>query len=323
MSVIHIIHIIIIQMSEKIVFPQSLRKKEYETSKSKNISTRPKKKDDTTDDTAKKSDTVINIKQKNKPDDSESDHSDTVIQINQNKMKKADDDSEENKPKDITQIETDGEWNYKIVLLLQKIGKKTMGYRWMHDQESKNNNDQDGRYMIADIVLKLINGLLTGSSMASLVSNPDIADNIIVLYILTALALIIELASGVITAIRESNNFADTAIKHNYAATKFSEINLDIQNQLSLNLKDRDTDKDFLKNIIKKYNDLIMIVPQISEEVKNTYIASSDENDIYNPIIVGDYNNIQIIDKKEEIETNDTDRKVKSDYEINRWLQHF
>lgn len=28
-------------------------------------------------------------------------------------------------------------WNYKIVLLLRKIGRKTTGYRWMHEQESK------------------------------------------------------------------------------------------------------------------------------------------------------------------------------------------
>ena len=30
-----------------------------------------------------------------------------------------------------------GPWNYKILLLLRKIGKKTMGYRWMHEQDTQ------------------------------------------------------------------------------------------------------------------------------------------------------------------------------------------
>ena len=228
-------------------------------------------------------------------------------------------------------------WNYRIVLFLQKLGKKTMGYRWMHDQECQNNENEESKYLITEVALTALIDILTGSTLIGLISSIGQETNITLLICLTVATLIIQLVQAVIKGIRETSNFQENASKHNYAATKFSEVNLDIQNQLSLNIKDRDTDKDFIKNIISKFNDLTLIVPKVSQEVKNKYIEASEENDVYNTMLVGDYGNIQIIEKnkkvneKENEEPEENDDNInsiktntsKSQYEINRWLSHF
>lgn len=256
-------------------------------------------------------------------------NSETVIHIEGGKQKDDDSISEEKEiameiKGDITNLDTNGSWNYKIVLLLQKIGKRTMGYRWMHDQESQNNDAQDNKYMIAQIVLNVLNAVISGSIMVTLIYAANLQNDLTTLYILTAITLALQIASGVVTGIRESSDFSETSIKHNYAAIKFGELNLDIQNQFSLNIDARDTDKDFLKNIIKRYNDLNMTSPKISDDVKQKYVASDEDNDVYNPIIVGDYNNIQMSDKKNDrMQDDDIEKGSKSKYEIERWLSRF
>jgi len=251
-------------------------------------------------------------------------NSETVIHIEGGKKKDDKTNSEEKEPlvekKENIQQNT-GIWNYKIMLLLQKIGKKTMGYRWMHDQESKIISALAKKYMIADVILKVITGLLTGSTIGTLVTG---SDNTTILYIFTAISLAFQLATGVITAIRETNDYSSIASQHIAAAAKFGEINMEIQNQFALDIDDRELDKEFLSTTIKKFNDLNGSIPPISESIKKKFIASDEDNEIYNPIIVGDYNNIQINDKKNDNkEEDDIEKGSKSKYEIDRWLSRF
>jgi hypothetical protein len=269
---------------------------------------------------------------KNSKDDDEdideSNKDDIKIQIDSNTTQK---EEWEEKTKITINDNDTNPWNYRIILLLQKIGKKAMGYRWMHDQEVQNNEGEESKYLTIEVVLTAVNDMITGSSLISLIYGINANANITVLIGLTIASLTVELVYAVIKGIRETSCFAEYATKHNYAETRFSEINLEIQNQLSLNIKDRDTDKDFLKNIIKKFNDLILIVPKITQDVRNKYIEASEDNDVYNTMLVGDYGNIQIVVDKNKKDENEADEETtepsknisKSQYEINRWLQNF
>jgi len=250
------------------------------------------------------------------------DNSETVINIPNKNDDDADSENNEKeslKEKNVEMQHNSGPWNYRMLLLLQKIGKKTMGFRWMHDQESKINNTVNKKYMIADIVLKVITGLLTGSTIGTLVTG---SNNSIVLYIFTGISLAFQLVAGIITAIRESNDYGNVATQHNSAAAKFGEINLEIQYQLSLDIEDREQDKDFLRNTVDKFNNLKGSIPPISETVKKKFIASDEDNEIYNPIIIGDYDHIQL-DKKNEHRKIDEETGSKTKYEIDRWLSRF
>ncbi|QKF94129.1 hypothetical protein QKU48_gp0671 [Fadolivirus algeromassiliense] len=222
-------------------------------------------------------------------------------------------------------------WNYKIVLLLQKIGKKSMGYRWMHDQESQLNETKNLRFLIVEVVLLSIMGCLTGSQMIGLLASSGLSDDKTTQIVVSAITILFVLILAIIKGIRETSKFNDNAQRHTEAARKFSEISLDIQNQLSLNIDDRDTDKDFLNSIISKFNDTMSSAPKISQDVQNRLVEASEEHDVYNPLVIGDYGNIQIVMDKENIEdanqeekdTEDDSYKKKSQYQVDRWLRHF
>ena len=246
----------------------------------------------------------------------------------------------------------DEPWNYKILLLLIKIGKKTMGFRWMHDQESLSNEKSDTKYSIIELILLALLGSITSGEFIGLVSESGLHNNKVAMVVITSMEIILILVYSIIKGIREKSDFDKNKFQHNYAATKFGEINLNIQNQLSLSIRDRDQDKDFLKNIIKTFNDLMLTVPKISAKVKATYIESTKENDIYNPIIIDSSNALQsFIDKTKSSEysngnangngnsnengtvngtvngNNGSNSKDNIDsrykYQIDRWLQHF
>lgn len=193
----------------------------------------------------------------------------------------------------------------------------------MHDQEFKIKNAVNRKYMIADIVFKVITGILTGSTIASLVSNSNYTSDMTFIYIFTGISLVFQLVSGVLTGIRETSDFNGIALQHSSASSKFGEINLNIQEQLALNIDDRDPDKEFLNTTIKSFNDIYGSVPPIGEKTKQKYIASDEDNEIYNPIIVGDYNNLQLVDKKNDSKKDDDDTGAKAKYEIDRWLSRF
>lgn len=219
-------------------------------------------------------------------------------------------------------------WNYKILLLLRKIGKKTMGYRWMHEQESQYNEDMETKLTIYEIVILSLLGIVTCGEFVGFIIDLGLDNNRIIYIVLTSFQLLFLCVSGIIKGYKEANKFSTNQTDHNYAASKFGEINLNIQNQLSLNLSDRDRDKDFLKNIIKNFNDIMFLAPKIREEVKKKYLEEADENNIFNPI-TEDINTLQVVVIKDELEDEKKNDKLideinlKSKYQIDRWLQHF
>ena len=68
-------------------------------------------------------------------------------------------------------------WNYKILLLLRKIGKKTMGYRWMHEQESKYYNKIHNRITIIEMLMIAFLGTITGGGFVNFIVNSDFSGN--------------------------------------------------------------------------------------------------------------------------------------------------
>lgn len=246
-----------------------------------------------------------------------------------------DDDKKPSEKKEIINICSESDdskpWNYKFLIFLRKIGKKTMGYRWMHDQEAQYNEDTNSKYTITEIIILSFIGIISGGELLGLIFNSGLGDNKIALIVLTCVQLVVLFGYSVIKGIRETSEFDKNVFQHNYASSKFGEINLSIQNQLTLNIKDRDTDKDFLKNIIKSFNDLLYIVPKIRKSIKDKYIEGSEDNDMFNPLITDENGNIKIV--IHDGTTNLNDSKTKSDdvntldsknkYQIDRWLQHF
>jgi hypothetical protein len=101
---------------------------------------------------------------------------------------------------------------------------------------------------------------------------------------------------------------------------------------LSINIDDREKDRDFLKNTIKSFNDLLYLAPKIRIETKSEYIENSEENDVFNPI-TDNHGNIQIViqhdEHKPDQDKNNTQNQqvakkvdLQSKYQFDRWLNH-
>lgn len=214
-------------------------------------------------------------------------------------------------------------WNYKILLLLRKIGKKTMGYRWMHEQDTKYYTKLNDRYNIYERLILAFIATITGAGFVSFLSGANLQNNKTIYIVISIIQLVAIFFAAIIKEYRYVNNYEEYKNDHSMAAVKNAEINLDIQYQLSLNVQERDADKYFLSNIIKRFNDVLYQAPKIREETKKKYLEESEDNDMFNPIITDDNGILQIVvhDKDEMKDKQNTDSKMK--YQIDRWLQNF
>ncbi|XWV25129.1 hypothetical protein QJ856_gp0647 [Tupanvirus deep ocean] len=231
-----------------------------------------------------------------------------------------------NKPQD-----DDEPWNYKILLLLKKVGKKTMGYRWMHEQDAQYYDKMNTRFGTYEMLILAFLGTITGAGFVNFIAGTGLQDNKIVYIVITVTQLVTVFIAAIIKGYSNVNNYEKNKADHFLAALKNAELNLNIQYQLSLNIKDRDNDKLFLKNVVKNFNDILFLAPPIRESTKKRYMEESNDNDMFNPIIFdGDGLQIIVHDPTNETKNNivlnqktniANDSKMK--YQIDRWLQHF
>lgn len=216
-----------------------------------------------------------------------------------------------------------GTWNYRMLSLLKKIGEKSMGYRWMHDQEVLFYENLNSIYSKIELILLAILGTITSSLFIGLLSNIGLEKNHFVMIIITSLELLLLLCYSIVKGFHNPE-YSKHIFNHNNVGAKFNTINLDIQEQLSLEIQDREVDKIFLKRIIKLYNELMEISPKIRKQTMNKYIVATKNFDIYKPLIADGF---EIID----IENNNLNNKEqggmnldeKNNYQIERWLKHF
>lgn len=227
-------------------------------------------------------------------------------------------------------------WNNRIKLLLKKLGEKSMGYRWMHDQENIHYLKIDEIVNFVQITIGAILTILNSSGLVSLYTNNDH----IVIFTLTLSNLVLSAILTIIIGIREKSDYRSIAQNHRDTAYRFTLIYHSIQEQLSLNIKDRHSDKVFMSEKIKEYNDLMQSKQNIRKKIVDKYICETKNTNIYKPVIMAEFENIDIdVDNDVSIDvdniTSDHDREQKNkqknnpkntskqnkiNYEINRWL---
>jgi len=235
-------------------------------------------------------------------------------------------------------------WNDKIQLLLKRIGEKSSGYRWMHDQEEQFYEKLNFWFKIIEIILLAIIGTVTSGEFVGLLADANLRENIVILMIVTSIQLVIIFLLTIVIGIKEFGQFSDKMFDHSNNSTKFNEIVLNIRTQLSFNIDDRENDNAFLKEIIKSYNDLMSVSHKIRKRTQKRYIKATENQDIYRPLVVGNFDNIEIIiderhynnvelnsqesnsgelNSGEVSNNNNEGNNYKAQYEINRWLKAF
>src|SRR5438445_11130919 len=79
----------------------------------------------------------------------------------------------QNNNHDANNLNCDDPWNYKILLLLKKIGTKTMGYRWMHEREAEYYENINTKFGIYEMSIMTILGIITGTEFINFVNESD------------------------------------------------------------------------------------------------------------------------------------------------------
>jgi hypothetical protein len=227
-------------------------------------------------------------------------------------------------------------WNNRIKLLLKKLGEKSMGYRWMHDQENIHYLKIDEIVNFVQLSINAILTILNSAGLVSLYTNNDY----IVIFVLTLTNLVLSAISTIMSGIREKSDYRTIAQNHRDTAYRFTLIYHSIQEQLSLDIKDRQSDKVFMSEKIKEYNDLMQSKQIIRQKIVDKYICETKNTNIYKPVIMTEFENIDIDvdndvsvdvinvvsdrnseqnrEQKNNIKKSSKQNKI--NYEINRWI---
>lgn len=227
-------------------------------------------------------------------------------------------------------------WNKRMRLLLKKIGERSMGYRWMHNQEVRYNNRRNYAYTLVNKLLLTIIGTLNAVEFMAFLSDSGAVNNPEIMISVVAIQLLLVLGSGIIVVIKESGNYELESVNHSKTVSKYNSINLDIQKQFSLPVHQRKNDVDFLDDIVKTYNDTMDNSPQIRQDTMDNYVKMTQDKGIYQPLSVGGVETIDINNDSVINVTFHQDETVKNtpkqlsnktnneyNYEMERWLKHF
>lgn len=228
-------------------------------------------------------------------------------------------------------------WNYRMKLLLKKVGEKSMGYRWLHDKENEYYYNVDYTLSVTQLVLSSSIASLTSGTVIQLLGDNGETDTGRIVIILTIINLILSLLLTIVMGIRDQSDYKGRSNQHHKTSVDFSKISNSIAEQFSLRLKDREDDTKFLKEKIKEYDKIMQASPLVRRKTLDAYVDATKNKDIYKPAIVGDIENIDIENDednraKEETDTlttataNTTKKNTnqsKINYEITRWLQNF
>ena len=90
-------------------------------------------------------------------------------------------------------------------------------------------------------------------------------------WVIILLSVTAMIFTGLLAALktwRDNANHLEQIHAHKIASTRFQKISQDIQEQFSLEIEDREPDKDFLKAMSASFNDMMVDQPRIRKSTK-------------------------------------------------------
>jgi len=228
-------------------------------------------------------------------------------------------------------------WNMRIMLQLKKIGEKSIGYKWMHDKEMNNCEKSKMLLTSMEIVLLAVLAAITSGEFISLVSQSGIQNSFGALVGISVSQIVIIFLCTLVKGFKDLGEYERLIFAHRFSKLKFDELYYSIEQQFSRTISKRSDGDSFLEAKTREFTDLMFNSPIISRDVLNSYMKATNKDDIYKPILVGqfdtieiiidknDNNNINMAPKKEEDDINNsnynmTNEKLK--FQIDRWLNN-
>lgn len=174
-------------------------------------------------------------------------------------------------------------WNDKNEKIVISIGENASSYKWMHEKSA---SMYKLIHKIFSIVLILFS---TGLSAESII--PDDQSNV-------AISVLRRIFTYIITVLSILQNFLkmeQLSEQHMSAATRYSELYHDIQKQMCMFRKDRNNAIQYLSNVLKRYDSLVVAGPNIDSIVLNQFKTTFKNAEISIPDIADRIQKIEII----------------------------
>lgn len=215
-------------------------------------------------------------------------------------------------------------WNNNIMLFLKKISEKALGFKYMHSQNKSYCEKQNSKFSKYEIIFFSILSALTSGEFVGVVSDSNLRENVLFVGIITGCQIILLIILGIIRGFKEDGDYKSEAWRHKYTSSKFNEISFDIQKQFLMDIRDRQSDRDFVGNIIKTYNQLMESAPSIEDDIMKKYMSATQDSNIARPLIIGDFNDISMEVQVDHIDENDhSENKEKYLFEMRRFLRNY
>lgn len=190
-------------------------------------------------------------------------------------------------------------WNDKNERIIISIGENAASYKWMHERCA---NFYRVIQKIMSIILIVFS---TGLSAETLLSSDSTETYMIVLQ---------KIFTYIVTLISVLQNFLkyeQLNQQHLVYASDFNQLYHDIQKEMCLYRRDRANATDYVTDILKRYDSLIVNGPNITTRVIQAFKKTFKDSDIIVPDIADKIQKIEIINEPKNTPNGSTSKNFK------------
>ena len=155
------------------------------------------------------------------------------------------------------EIKNEVKWFEEHEWLLAEMAEKSQVYSWLHRRSYEYYIKQDNLFVYP---IAIINGLSSIFTLVGVTYSEDLDPKM-----LAVISGSINLMTGIMTGIYKKMNYNSVIEAHRQSSEKFTKLNRNISNQLSLRKEERETMPKYLKTKIQLYDEMVESSPMISK----------------------------------------------------------
>ena len=212
-------------------------------------------------------------------------------------------------------------WNYQIMRQLKKIGEKSFGYKWMHNEEIIYYTDVLKYLTMAEIILTVIHGANIFGSIVTIFSTTN---KPLIAAFTTAQAILFIIIT-ILKTWKESAEYVNRIDSHRTAFIKFGQISTKIQNQFCIAVGKRDNDSNFLDYTTEGFASVVSSAPNIRVATLRRLLESTRDSNVSKPLSLESIAEIDIVVDKAEESTpkEESQPKIKTEHKTNHDVAKF
>ncbi len=148
-------------------------------------------------------------------------------------------------------------WNDKNERIIITIGENSASYKWMHEKAARNYNNIN---KILNIIMIILSTSLSAETLFGTELLSVVIIKKIMIYVLT-----------IMTVVQNFLKYEKLAAAHIASATNYATLYHSIQQEMCMYRRNRQKATEYVSNIIKQYDSLIINSPDINSKILETF----------------------------------------------------